>query len=431
MPGLLPDVDREGLLEYSVVYTDRSVNHMSQRFQGVMRDISGTLKKVYNAKSVVIVPGSGTFGMEAVARQFATNKKCLVIRNGWFSFRWSQIFDMGSIPSETTVLKARPVEAGRQAAYAPAPLDEVVAAIKEHKPDLVFAPHVETASGMMLPDAYLRAVADAVHAVGGMFVLDCIASGTVWVDMQASGVDILISAPQKGWSASPCCAMVMLSPLARERIDGTTSTSFACDLRKWLQIMEAYEGGGFAYHATMPTDSLTTLRDVMKETEAYGFDKVKAEQLELGKRIRALLADKGFRSVAAEASRRRVSWSATRTTTGFDRGRSSPTWACRSRPACRCNATSRRISRPSVWGCSVWTSCMMSTVRLRGLPTRWSGFSKPLCGFGRGRGRWGVVPVACRLATFIVMVSFDARARAPGSTDSSAAGPIHPPVRLI
>ncbi|WP_412026088.1 aminotransferase class V-fold PLP-dependent enzyme [Burkholderia cepacia] len=300
MPGLLPDVDREGLLEYSVVYTDRSVNHMSQRFQGVMRDISATLKNIYNAKSAVIVPGSGTFGMEAVARQFATNKKCLVIRNGWFSFRWSQIFDMGSIPSESIVLKARPVEPGRQAPYAPAPIDEVVAAIKENKPDLVFAPHVETASGMLLPDDYLRAVSDAVHAVGGMFVLDCIASGTVWVDMQASGVDILISAPQKGWSASPCCAMVMLSPLARERIDATTSTSFACDLRKWLQIMEAYENGGFAYHATMPTDSLTTLRDVMKETEAYGFEKVRAEQLELGKRIRSLLADKGFKSVAAE-----------------------------------------------------------------------------------------------------------------------------------
>ncbi|UXU86151.1 aminotransferase class V-fold PLP-dependent enzyme [Burkholderia sp. S-53] len=300
MPGLLPDVDRDGLLEYSVVYTDRSINHMSQLFQGVMRDISASLKKVYNAKSVVVVPGSGTFGMEAVARQFATNKKCLVIRNGWFSFRWSQIFDMGSIPSETTVLKARPVEPGRQAAYAPAPIDEVVAAIREHKPDLVFAPHVETASGMMLPDAYLRAVADAVHAVGGMFVLDCIASGTVWVDMQASGVDVLISAPQKGWSASPCCALVMLSPLARERIDATTSTSFACDLRKWLQIMEAYENGGFAYHATMPTDSLATLRDVIKETDAYGFDKVRAEQLELGERVRALLADQGFRSVAAE-----------------------------------------------------------------------------------------------------------------------------------
>ncbi|RKR38155.1 aminotransferase class V-fold PLP-dependent enzyme [Paraburkholderia sp. BL17N1] len=300
MPGLLPDVDPEGLLEYSVVYTDRSINHMSQLFQGVMRDISDSLKKVYNATSAVVVPGSGTFGMEAVARQFATNMKCLVIRNGWFSYRWTQIFDMGGIPSESIVLKARPVEQGRQAAYAPPPIEDVVAAIKENKPDLVFAPHVETASGIMLPDAYLRAVADAVHAVGGMFVLDCIASGTVWVDMKASGVDVLISAPQKGWSASPCCGLVMLSPLARERIDGTTSTSFACDLRKWLQIMEAYENGGFAYHATMPTDGLAILRDVMKETETYGFDKVRAEQLDLGKRVRALLADNGFRSVAAE-----------------------------------------------------------------------------------------------------------------------------------
>ncbi len=300
MPGLLPQVDQEGLLEYSVVYTDRSINHMSQRFQGVMRDISGALKRVYNARSVVIVPGSGTFGMEAVARQFATNKKCLVIRNGWFSFRWSQIFEMGGIPSEAIVLKARPIEEGRQAAYAPPPIEEVVSAIRESKPDLVFAPHVETASGMMLPDAYLRAVADAVHAVGGMFVLDCIASGTIWVDMQATGVDILISAPQKGWSASPCCALVMLGPVARERIDATLSTSFACDLRKWLQIMETYENGGHAYHATMPTDSLATLRDVIKETEAYGFEKVSAEQLELGKRIRSLLVGKGFKSVAAE-----------------------------------------------------------------------------------------------------------------------------------
>ena len=299
MPGLLPDVDRDGLLEYSVVYTDRSINHMSKLFQGVMRDISDSLKTVYNAKAAVVVPGSGTFGMEAVARQFATNRKCLIIRNGWFSFRWSQIFDMGGIPSEAKVLKARPIEQGRQAAFAPAPIEEVVAAIKDKKPDLVFAPHVETASGMLLPDDYLRAVSDAVHAVGGLFVLDCIASGTVWVDMQACGVDVLISAPQKGWSASPCCALVMLSALARERIDATTSTSFACDLRKWLQIMEAYENGGFAYHATMPTDSLATLRDVLKETEAYGFNKVKADQLELGKRVRSLLSDKGFKSVAA------------------------------------------------------------------------------------------------------------------------------------
>ncbi|GAB3625927.1 class V aminotransferase [Pandoraea terrae] len=300
MPSLIPDVDPDGLLEYSVVYTDRAINHMSQAFQGVMRDISGILKQVYNARSAVIVPGSGTFGMEAVARQFATGKQCLVIRNGWFSFRWSQIFEMGGIPSGAQVLKARPVTDGRQAAFAPPPIEEVVAAIKASKPDVVFAPHVETASGIILPDAYIRAAADAVHAVGGLFVLDCIASGTLWVDMQATGVDILISAPQKGWSASPCCAMVMLSPLARERIDATISTSFACDLRKWLQIMETYEQGGFAYHATMPTDALAVLRNVMQETAAYGFDKVRAEQLALGEKVRALLAAKGFRSVAAK-----------------------------------------------------------------------------------------------------------------------------------
>ncbi|MBD5801414.1 Soluble hydrogenase 42 kDa subunit [Azoarcus sp. Aa7] len=299
MPSLLPQPDPDGLLEYSVVYTDRALNHMSQRFQGVMRDISRVLKKVYGAHAAVVVPGSGTFGMEAVARQFATGKKCLVIRNGWFSYRWTQIFDMGGIPSECTVLKARPIEAGPQAPFAPAPIAEVVAAIREHKPDLVFAPHVETAAGMILPDDYLRAVADAVHEVGGLFVLDCIASGTIWVDMAASGVDILISAPQKGWSSQPCCALVMLSERARERIEATTSTSFACDLKKWLQILEAYEKGGHAYHATMPTDALTALRDVMLETEAYGFDKVKAEQHELGRRVRALLAARGFRSVAA------------------------------------------------------------------------------------------------------------------------------------
>lgn len=299
MPSLLAKPDPEGLLEYSVVYTDRAINHMSQLFQGVMKDIAATLKRVYHAKSVAVVPGSGTFGMEAVARQFATGKNCLVLRNGWFSYRWSQIFEMGGIPSEVTVLKARPVAAGRQAAYAPAPIEEVVATIKAKKPDLVFAPHVETASGMILPDAYLRAVADAVHSVGGMFVLDCIASGTIWVDMAANGVDVLISAPQKDWSGSPCCAMVMLGPLARVRIEATTSSSFACDLKKWLQIMETYEQGGHAYHATMPTDALAVLRDVMKETEAYGVDKVRAEQQELGTRVRALLADRGFRSVAA------------------------------------------------------------------------------------------------------------------------------------
>ena len=299
MPGLLPQIDPNGLLEFSVVYTDRALNHMSQRFQGVMKDISGILKEVYRAKSVALVPGSGTFGMEAVARQFATGQKCLVIRNGWFSYRWSQIFDMGSIPSESIVLKARRLGDERHAPWVPAPIDEVVATITRERPAVVFAPHVETACGMMLPDHYLRAVADAVHAVGGLFVLDCIASGAIWVDMVATGVDVLISAPQKGWSGSPCCALVCLSERARTRIDATTSTSFACDLRKWLQIMEAYESGGHAYHAPMPTGALTRLCEVMKETRDYGFEKVRAEQQELGDKVRALFVRKGIPSVAA------------------------------------------------------------------------------------------------------------------------------------
>ena len=300
MPGLLPHIDPDGLLEFSVVYTDRALNHMSQRFQGVMKDISSILKEVYHAKSAVLVPGSGTFGMESVARQFATDKKTLVIRNGWFSYRWTQIFDMGRIPSASTVLKARRVGEGKQAPWIPCPVEEVVATIAREKPDVVFAPHVETAAGMILPDDYLRKVSDAVHAVGGLMVLDCIASGAMWVNMEATGVDVLVSAPQKGWSGSPCCAMVMLSERARAAIDGTTSTSFACDLKKWLQIMEAYEGGAHMYHATMPTDALTRLREVMQETRNYGFEKVRAEQIELGTKVRALLESKGIVSVAAD-----------------------------------------------------------------------------------------------------------------------------------
>ena len=265
MPGLLPDVDPDGLLEYSVVYTDRSLNHMSGAFQQVMRDVSTMLKDVYAADAAVVVPGSGTFGMEAVARQFATGKRCLVIRNGWFSYRWTQIFEMGGIPAASTVLKARFAGDGPQAPLSPAPIDEVVATIRAEKPDVVFAPHVETSAGMMLPDDYLRAVAEAVHEHGGLFVLDCIASGTIWVDMRDTGVDVLISAPQKGWTGTPCCGLVMLSERALAKLPETTSTSFACDLRKWLEIMQAYENGAHAYHATMPTDGLRTLRDVMRE----------------------------------------------------------------------------------------------------------------------------------------------------------------------
>lgn len=299
MPGLLPQVDPEGLLEYSVVYTDRALNHMSQSFQEVMRDISRTLKTVYGAYSAIVIPGSGTFGMEAVARQFATNKRCLVIRNGWFSYRWTQIFETGDIPSESRVLKARPIESGPQSYFAPPPLAEVLATIREFKPEVVFAAHVETASGILLPDDYIRQVADAVHAEGGLFVLDCIASGTIWVDMQDVHVDVLISAPQKGWTSSACCGLVMLGEAARQQIETTHSTSFACDLRKWLDIMEAYEKGGHAYYTTLPTDALIVLRDVMLETDTYGYDKVKSEQQQLGDAVRALLRERGFKSVAA------------------------------------------------------------------------------------------------------------------------------------
>ncbi len=299
MPGLLPDVDPDGLLEYSVVYTDRAVNHMSELFQLAMRDISATLKTVYKATSVAVVPGSGTFGMEAVARQFANGEHCLVLRNGWFSYRWTQIFDAGGIPASHTVLKARAIEEGRQAFFAPVPIDEVEATIASERPAVVFAPHVETSAGMILPNDYIRRVADATHAVGGLFVLDCIASGTMWVDMAALGVDVLCSAPQKGWSASPCAGLVMMNERARARMENTASSSFACDLKKWTEIMEAYEGGGHAYHATMPTDALIVFRNVMAEAEMYGFENLRAEQQELGDRVRALLGQFGFKSLAA------------------------------------------------------------------------------------------------------------------------------------
>jgi len=299
VPGLLPDVDPDGLLEYSVVYTDRAVNHMSGVFQSVMIDISSTLKSVYAADAVVVVPGSGTFGMEAVARQLAADKNCLIIRNGWFSYRWSQILEMGDIAKNSTVLKARRIGGAAQDPFAPAPIEEVVSAIESDKPDLVFAPHVETSSGMLLPDDYLKKIADAVHAYGGLFALDCIASGTIWVDMKEIGVDVLLSAPQKGWSGSPCCGLVMLNDAAKDRVMATTSSSFACDLKKWLEIMQAYENGAHAYHATMPTDALKTFRDSMRETESLGFKNAKAAQQELGDRVRKLLADKGIKSVAA------------------------------------------------------------------------------------------------------------------------------------
>ena len=300
MPGLLPNVDPDGLLEYSVVYTDRSLNHMSDSFQKVMNDVSSSLKEVYNAEKVVLVPGGGTYAMEAVARQFATDKSCLVLRNGWFSFRWSQIFEMGNIPSEEIVLKASRVSGDSQAPFAPPNIDEVVELIKKKKPQMVFAPHVETSSGIILPDEYIRSIAAAVHSVGGMFVLDCIASGAIWIDMKECGVDVLISAPQKGWSASPAFGMVMLSSDAAEKINETKSTSYSCDLLKWLQIMQAYESGGHAYHATMPTDAIKHFRDTVNETAEFGFDNARKKQQELGDKVSALLERNNITSVAAK-----------------------------------------------------------------------------------------------------------------------------------
>lgn len=299
MPGLLPAVDPDGLLEFSVVYTDRSLNHMSAQFKKVITDISAVLKEVYAADSAVVIPGSGTYGMEAVARQFAQNQKCLILRNGWFSYRWTQIFEAGRLSDDVTVLQARQMGDGPQAPFAPAPIDEVVSWIRREKPAIVFAPHVETAAGIILPDDYLRAVGEAVQSVGGLFVLDCIASGAVWVDMRANKVDVLISAPQKGWSSSPCCALIGLSQRARARIDQTQSSSFSCDLRKWLQIMETYESGSHVYHTTMPTDSLKVLRNVMLETRSHGFDYLRVQQELLGEKVRRLFESRGFPSVAA------------------------------------------------------------------------------------------------------------------------------------
>ncbi len=300
MAALLDTVDPQGLEEFSVVFTDRSLNHMSGAFQAVMNDISGMLKEVYAADAVVIVPGGGTFGMEAVARQFGRGSDVLVVRNGWFSYRWSQIFETGDLTASTTVLKACQTGNSAPSPFTPAPIEDVVEAIRTGRPDVVFAPHVETSAGVILPDDYIAKMAAAVHEVGGLMVLDCIASGCAWINMRALGVDVLISAPQKGWSASPCAGLVMLSDRAVARLDETTSDSFAIDLKKWHQIMLAYEGGGHAYHATMPTDALRDFRDTMLETREYGFERLKEAQWELGNAVRAMLADKDIVSVASD-----------------------------------------------------------------------------------------------------------------------------------
>ncbi|MDN5857382.1 MAG: aminotransferase class V-fold PLP-dependent enzyme [Pseudonocardia sp.] len=294
-----PDIDPDGLLEYSVVFTDRSLNHMSQRFVDVMQDVIDVLRTTYHAHTVAVVPGGGTYAMEAVARQLATGRRCLVVRNGLFSYRWSQIIEAGSISDDVTVCLARRVDDAPQAAWRPAPVDEVVAAIRGERPEVVFAPHVETASGMVLPDDYVRSLTEATHDVGGIFVLDCVASGALWVDMTDLGVDVLISAPQKGWSGSPCAGYVMLGAAGRVAVESTASTSFAADLRKWLSITEAYTEGQTPYHATLPTDALARNAAIMVETRGLGLERLRAAQVELGTQVRAELTERGFASVAA------------------------------------------------------------------------------------------------------------------------------------
>ncbi|RNI24930.1 aminotransferase class V-fold PLP-dependent enzyme [Flexivirga caeni] len=294
------DIDPDGLLEYSVVFTDRSLNHMSQRFLHAMQDLLSVLRTTYHAETVAVVPGGGSYAMEAVARQLATGKRALVIRNGLFSYRWSQILAAGRVTDEVTICAARSVSDAHQAAWQPAPVDEVVQAIREHRPEIVFAPHVETASGIVLPDDYLRAVSAAVHEAGGLFVLDCVASGALWVDMTELGVDVLITAPQKGWSGTPCAGYVMLGDAGRAAVSASTSTSFAMDLATWLSISESYVEGATPYHATLPTDGLAHNAALMLEARDIGLEKLRDAQVELGSKVRDVLAGAGFRSVAAD-----------------------------------------------------------------------------------------------------------------------------------
>ena len=156
MPALRDDIDPDGLLEYSVVFSDRSLNSMSATFGDVMRDISRIMRNAYGAASVAVVPGGGTYGMEAIARQFVQKSRVMVIRNGWFSYRWSQIIEAGGLAESTTVLAAGQTADETDAPFAPQPLDDILARIREEKPDIVFCPHVETSAGLMVPDSFHR-----------------------------------------------------------------------------------------------------------------------------------------------------------------------------------------------------------------------------------------------------------------------------------
>ena len=286
-----------------------------------MNDIDATLKEAYNATSTIVMPGSGSYGMEAVARQWATGKKVLVLRNGYFSYRWTDIFEQTGIPSETIVMRGQPTDNSATPQFAPHDVDEVVKTIQREKPAVVFAPHVETSTGIILPDDYLVKIAAAVHAHGGLFVLDCIASGTVWVDMKATGVDAILSAPQKGesilmfytraisltlcffsptgWTGPACSSLIMLSERGDYATRNTTSTSMVINMRKWLEVMDSYNAGGFAYYTTMPTDALNLFRDAALETKELGFGKAKQLAWDLGNECRDMMKSKGLRTVSA------------------------------------------------------------------------------------------------------------------------------------
>ncbi|KAK3238322.1 hypothetical protein CYMTET_51651, partial [Cymbomonas tetramitiformis] len=231
----------------------------------------------------------------------------LVIRNGYFSYRWSDIFEQSEM-TPPVVEKASPVSADDQPHFAPPAIEVVLAKIEELKPTVVFAPHVETSTGIILPDEYIEAVAAAVHRVGGLFVLDCVASGTVWVDMRSSGVDVIVSAPQKGWSGPACAGLLMLSERATEAVLSTTSSSMALNVQKWYNVMKSYLDGGFMYYTTMPTDGLALFRDVAQQTKAlpqpgdYGFAKIKADFQKMGSDIRAMMESKGLKARRCHAS---------------------------------------------------------------------------------------------------------------------------------
>lgn len=305
--ALRPEVDPKGLREFSVVYTDRSLNHMSETFCKTMQSVNTEMKTLYNAEQLVIVPGGGTYGMESVARQFGPGRNAMVLRNGLFSYRWTQIFDQakGALCKNRTpaVFTAGRQGPGKNSPFAPYPIDEIVGIIQKEKPGLVMAPHVETSTGIILPNDYLAKLGEAVRSVDGLFVLDCIASGSVWVDLKQLSVDVAVMAPQKSWSSTPCAALILLGERGLRSLESqkdSTSDSFSLNLHKWWCVMRKYEEGAHMYHATMPTDGIRKFHDFLHELKAFGFERAEKAQWEIGRGVRSILKNEGFQSVAAE-----------------------------------------------------------------------------------------------------------------------------------